>query len=385
MFTTGSKFFLGATVLSIVATIVVGVTIGGGAGWQAAVGLATTVVVFAFLAGINYFVRDGNVPSMQQNAAAQSAAAQPPAANSMWPLVAALGAGLVVVGTVSKPLVFKIGVVVLLAAAVEWMVQGFSERASADAAYNNTVRKRILNPLEFPLLAGGGLGLIVYSFSRIMLWIDKSGGPVIFVVVGALVLVGGFLFASRPSLKKSLIAGVCAIGALGIISTGAVMAIDGQRHIPEYPTTLSDPAVCNEEGEATGEAAEIDEKASQSVAAKASFAVTVSLRDGKLTATELGLEGERTVVTVSRSNATNIMFRNFDSHEHRFTVRMGSFTTTENGTAVTTKPLVCTQLVDHDGEQMLTVVFPKTSTASDEPFIIEVPGVEGQQIEVVVP
>ena len=71
------------------------------------------------------------------------------------------------------------------------MVHGWSERASADPAYNAGLRKRMLHPLEFPVLGAAGLAAIIYSFSRIMLWIDKSGGPVVFVIAGALVLFGG--------------------------------------------------------------------------------------------------------------------------------------------------------------------------------------------------
>ena len=110
----------------------------------------------------------------------------------------------IAVGAVSKPIVFKAGVVLVLAAGVEWMVQGWSERASADPAYNAELRKRMLHPLEFPVLGAAGLAVVIYSFSRIMLWIDKSRGPVVFIVAGALVLFGGFLFASKPSLKKGV-------------------------------------------------------------------------------------------------------------------------------------------------------------------------------------
>lgn len=382
MFTTGSKLFVGGTVLSLVATVVYGVTVGG---WQGTVALATLSAAFAFLAGVNFFIRDGNVPSMQPGATTDSAAAQPPPGRSMWPVVAGLGTALLAVGAVTQPLVFKIGVVAVLAAGVEWMVQAWSERASADPAYNEGVRRRLAHPLEFPVLAAVGLGLLVYSFSRIMLWIDKEGGPVIFVVVAALVLTGGFLLAARPTVKQSLVTGVCAIAALGLVSTGAVMAIDGERHIHTKPTTSSDPAICNEEGKGSGEAAEIDKKASQTVAAKSNFAVIVTVRDGVLTAQEQAIEGTRNVITLPRSNPTNIMFRNFDDTSRRFTVRMGAFTTAQDGIEVTTKPVVCTQLVGEDAVQMLTVRFDKSSAGTEEPYAIEVPGLEGQRIEIVVP
>ena len=63
----------------------------------------------------------------------------------------------------------------LLAATAEWMVQAWSERASADQAYNTEVRERIALPLEFPILAAVGVGVIIYSFSRVMLGLPVEG------------------------------------------------------------------------------------------------------------------------------------------------------------------------------------------------------------------
>jgi hypothetical protein len=387
MFTTGSKLFLGATVLSIVAAVVFGASKGGSAGWLGAVGLLSASLVFAFLFGVNYYAHDGNVSAMSDNATTDSAAAQPPVGRSMWPALAALAVGAIAVGAQSKPIVFKAGVVLLLAAAVEWMVQGWSERASADPVYNAGLRKRMLHPLEFPLLAAGGLAAIIYSFSRIMLWIDKSGGPVVFIIAGALVLFGGFLFASRPSLKKGLITGVCAIGALGVVSTGAVMAVDGQRTIEIHPTTRTDNgAACALAEKGTGTEAEVDVKGSQAVASKAGIGITLVLENGKLTAHEQAVPGNQDPVTISRGNIVNVIFKNHDPQDRRLTVNMGEFEQDINGTKVKQHPKVCTTLVRHDdGSQFLSFVLPKPSIASTQPYAFTVPGVEGAEVKIVVP
>jgi hypothetical protein len=388
MFTTGSKLFLGATVLSVVAAVVFGLSKGGPDGWLGVIGLLSAAVGFAFLFAVNYYTHDGNVSAMSDNATTVSPAAQPPVERSMWPALTAVAVAAIAVGAVSKPIVFKAGVVLLLAASVEWMVHGWSERASADPAYNASLRKRMLHPLEFPVVASAGLAAIIYSFSRIMLWIDKSGGPVVFVIAGALVLFGGFLFASKPSLKKGVIAGMCAIGALGLVSTGAVMAVDGQRTIEAHPTTQSDNgAVCALDEEGPGEQAEIDDKGSQAVASKASIGITVTLETGKLTAHELGVPGNQNPVTVSRGNVVNVIFKNRDSEKRRLTVNMGEFEEDINGTTVKTRPKVCTTLVRaKDGSQFLSFVLPKPSIASSQPYTFTVPGVEGlEPIEIKVP
>jgi hypothetical protein len=387
MFTTGSKLFLGATVMSIVAAVVYGASKGGAGGWEGVVGLLSAALVFAFLFGVNYFAKDGNVSAMSDNATTESPAAQPPVERSMWPALTAVAVGALAVGAQSRPIVFKAGVVLLLAAAVEWMVQGWSERASGDRSYNASLRKRMLHPLEFPLLAAAGLAAIIYSFSRIMLWIDKSGGPVVFIIAGALVLFGGFLFASRPTLKKGVVAGICTIGALGLVSTGAVMAVDGQRTIETHPTTRTDNgAACALAEEGPGTQAEVDNKGSQAVASKAAVGITVVLENGKLTAHELGLPGTLPVVTVSRGNIVNVIFKNHDPEKRRLTVNMGEFEQDINGTKVKQHPKTCTTLVrGKDGSQFLSFVLPKPSIASTQPYTFTVPGVDGASIEIKVP
>ncbi|MEO8265226.1 MAG: hypothetical protein ABI706_06900 [Ilumatobacteraceae bacterium] len=387
MFTTGSKLFLGATVLSIVAALVFGLSKGGADGWLGVLGLLSAALAFALLFGINHYAHDGNVSAMSDNATTQSPAAQPPAERSMWPALTAVAVAAIAVGAVSKPIVFKAGVALLLCAVVEWMVHGWSERASADPAYNAGLRKRMLHPIEFPVVAAAGLAAVIYSFSRIMLWIDKSGGPVVFIVAGALVLFGGFLFASRPSLNKGLVTGVCTIAVLGLVSTGAVMAVDGQRTIDPHPTTQSDNgAACALAEEGSGDQAEIDDKGSQAVASKASIGITVTLEGGKLTAHELAVPGNQNPLTVSRGNVVNVIFKNHDTVKRRLTVNMGEFETDVNGTLVKTRPTACTTLVhEKDGSQFLSFMLPKPSIATSQPYSFTVPGVDGAEIEIKVP
>jgi hypothetical protein len=378
MFTTGSKLFLGATVLSIVAAVIYGTSKGGPDGWLGVMGLISAALAFAFLAAVNYYVQDGNLSAMKENATIEAPAAQPPVEGSAWPALAAVAIGAIAVGAVSKPIVFKAGVVLLVAAAIEWMVHAWSERASADPAYNAGLRKRMLHPIEFPVLAAAGLAVVIYSFSRIMLWIDKSGGPVVFVIAGALVLFGGFLFASKPSVKKGVVIGACTIAALGLVSTGAVMAVDGQRTIPPHPTTQSDNgAVCDLAEEGPGEQAEIDDKGSQAVASKASIGITVVLENGTLSAYEQGVKGPQSPVTVSRGNQVNLIFKNKDHDKRRLTVNMGEFEEDINGTLVKTRPKICTTLVRPGGSQFLSFDLSKPSIASAQPYTFTVPGVEG--------
>ena len=169
MFTTGSKLFLGATVLSIVAAIVFGAVEGRCRRLARRDGAARPRrLAFAFMFGINYYTHDGNVSAMSEQrhdgSACRSAArrAQHVAGRSRPSAV-----GAIAVGAVSKPIVFKAGVVLVAGRGgrVDGPAAGASG-ASADAAYNASLRKRMLHPIEFPVLAAVGLAVVIYSFSR---------------------------------------------------------------------------------------------------------------------------------------------------------------------------------------------------------------------------
>jgi hypothetical protein len=372
MFTTGSKLFLGATALAMVATIVFGITEGGVVGWTATVSLVGVTLALAVLAGVNIYGRDGNVSAMDAAATTESTAAQDPPTPTMWPALAALALGVIVVGLVTSAAVFKIGLVLLLAVIIEWMVVAWSEQASVDRTYNAGLRQRILHPLEFPVLAAIGLGIVIYSFSRIMLFISKTTGPAIFGIVAALVLLAGVLFAYSPGLKKSVAIGVCTIAALGLVSTGAVMAIDGEREIHAHEIIADDPSICS-----SNEETEADHHASQSVAAKSSVAAEITLADGVLTAHQLGaIDQPDDKISLPRANPSVILFHNADEEEVRLVAHLGAFPTDVNGTTVVDRPVTCTALVEQDGTQSMVLRIPRSSVASSEPYQLTVPGID---------
>src|SRR3954465_3450262 len=101
MLTTGSKLLLGATVAATVSAVLWGITNGGASGYVGVIGLFSVAIAFGLLFGVNYYVRDCNVPATAPDALTASAAAMPPARRSLWPLIAAFGVGLIALGSVS--------------------------------------------------------------------------------------------------------------------------------------------------------------------------------------------------------------------------------------------------------------------------------------------
>ncbi len=368
--------------LSAGGAIVFGVTTGGPAGVLGTIGLLSLAIVFGFLAGINLYTRDGNVASLEPGVERTSAAAQPPVGRSLWPIVGAVGVGGLAVGAVSQPVVFKVSLIVVLATVVEWMIQGWSERASADRTYNEGVRKRLLHPLEFPIvgaLVGAG---VVYAFSRIMLSISKDAGRWVFIIIGAVIVAIGFLFAAKRGLSKGTAAGIVAVGALALVGVGVASAVSGQRPIEPHPEITS--AVCL--GTATeAQTEEIDNKASQDVSAKSNVISNVELTaDGRLVAFNLGTaDTEYHEITVPRSTTVHVLFTNKTEEPRRLTVHLGTFPAAD-GTAGS-EQADCTTALHPDGTAFLTFRLDKSQAASTTPYRLTVPGVDGQEIKLVVP
>jgi hypothetical protein len=230
------------------------------------------------------------------------------------------------------------------------------------------------------VVAALGLGIVIYSFSRIMLFLSKEGGPAAFGVMAALVLLVGFLFASKQNLRRSVTVGVCAVAALGLVSTGAVMAIDGEREIHEHETVADDPSICS-----SNEETEIDEKASQDLALKNGFSAIIVFDGRSLVARPSGMHGTTKTITLPRSTPSSIAFENDSDEDVRLTAHLGTFTTDVNGTPVTESPVTCTTLVEPGGKQFLSITFDKPSVATPEnPYRLAVPGFD-DPITIVVP
>ena len=382
MFTTGSKFLIGSSVLAAVSAIAYGVAQDGVMG---TVGLASAAIALAFLAGINIYTRDSNIWDDEISSVESAPAAARPPANSIWPMAFALGAVVLTVGLVTYQAVFVVGVVLLLAAGAEWTAEAWAERASADASFNAEVRSRIANPLEFPLAAAIGIGIIVYAFSRIMLWLSKTNTVVFFSVMGAIILAVAFLLAYRPGIKSRAAFGAIAVGVLALVAGGAAAGLDGEREIKEHETTEG----LTEEGEEiclSPDEFEADEKASQSVGATAAVAASITLGDdGLLTYTVNGPieEGAAERLTLPRSNPNNIVFINESDEDRRLSVDL---TVPPASAAEDVGPLLqCTTLVEPDGRQNITLTIGAPSFAAPDGYFFFVPGVESARLELVVP
>lgn len=374
MFTPGSKYFLGLTGLSFaVAVLYLFLVNPTDLGAIALFGLSASG---ATVAGFSLFTRDSDVYSAEEAVAAGTASP----ASSVWPMILAFGTALVLLGLVTNPIVFVLGVTVLVGGGVEWAVQNWAEGASFDGAYNQMVKSRVLGGLEYPGLAAVGLGVIAFLFSRVMLATSKTQAPVIFIIVSTIVLIIGMLIGFKPAVLGKKVVGIAVLGGLLLAGAGIASALAGERHelavAAEEDHYSAEHRECGEE-----ESEHYDHLANNTVSLRSSVTATVFVKDGKIYAEEVGLKRKVDTLTVRRANATSILFRNLDEEPRRLVVNLGSEKVAETG--VVEKVGTCTQLTDKNQEQILTLLIPKPATA-EEPYSFTVPGIEGQ-IKLVVP
>ena len=379
MITTSSKLFYGLGAGSLAGAVLWMISGNSALGAVALFFLATALL---FAGSIASFVRDGHVLSTDTAAHATAAATNRSPRASLWPLGTAVSVGVLVVGLISSPGIFKVGVALTLAMLGEWMIQNWSERGSADAAYNTKIRDYMVHPLELPVAGALLLAVIVLSFSRLMLALDKSAGTLVFAFVSAIVLAVGAVIAVRRNVSRRIVGAMSAVVLVALAGAGVATALDGEREqLVEY--SAEDPY--RDRG-CTAEKAYSDKKASRSVAAKSNILATVTLRDGQLIAEVAGYSEPQSELYIQRANPSTILFVNETDEARRMVLSYGKVVE-DLGDGVERETLLqsCTSKVEKGGQQSVTVRIPQPSFASDEPFSITVPGVSSARLSVVVP
>lgn len=159
---------------------------------------------------------------------------------AIWPVLGAIGAGITIVGYSSGGLILYAGFGVLVATLVEWMVQSWAERATADPAYNAALRNRIMYPIEVPAAGLLALGLVIITFSRVLLAVPKEGSIVIAAVVATLMVATAFFVVSRPKIPSGALAWVLAASAVVLLAAAVIGGVSGERRIGEHEGTKTE-------------------------------------------------------------------------------------------------------------------------------------------------
>ena len=264
MFTAGFKLFFGLFAAFAAAALAYGYTTGGNhvgpvsLGWKGGVGDHIGYGVLVALAAVALTVslvlvsfRDADAGAQARLQGLNEVPADRTVSASFWPVVAAFGAGATAVGLVLHPMVFVLGLALILLSMIEWTMDAWSDRATGDAAANRELRSRVMAPIEIPVVGALAVGVVVLAASRILLTVSKLEAVWVAGVVSAVILAGAWVYAARPGLGRRLVRMLGVAGALLLVVGGVLSAVAGERdfhpHTDDHHEESVEPAV-GEEG-----------------------------------------------------------------------------------------------------------------------------------------
>ncbi len=323
MFTTGAKFFYGLSVLGLIGAIAYGFN----SDWDpfGIVIFSSVTLASFFLGSITQAYRDATVPVSVGAVSAADAegeyGTEQQVSPSPWPAVAGFALSLTAIGLVTEQWVFLAGLALLAAVTIEWMVRAWSDRASADPAYNQGLRDQVLHPLEYPLYALVGGGIIVLGFSRVLLSMSSDAAVIAFIVFGAALLLGAIVVSMREERSGAFGAALVLILGVAVITAGCLAVGIGEREFHDA-------------------AEENESDRTQTVSDKASVCGTITVSGNQMTPDQ---------ITIPRALVCNILFKNLDDGTKRSLVlETGEGTHIETGA------------VEAPSSQILTVRLPNT-------------------------
>jgi hypothetical protein len=243
MITLGAKLYFGLTAAALVAAFVLGLASGGSIlgvisfAWAGPVGdqlgytvLVATAAITFFLGVVDTAFRSADAEVVAEVAGTDTVrAVVPPAHLSPWPIVAAFGVAILLVGLVVDSWLVGIGIVLLVAAAVEWTVDAYSDRATGDPVANRAIRNRLMAPIETPAAAAFGVFIFVFFASRVLLSVSKWGAVALFGASALIVLVVASVIANRPSFGRSALTALLLVGGLALVGGGVAGLAAGER------------------------------------------------------------------------------------------------------------------------------------------------------------
>ena len=220
------RYFAGRVTLAVAPPVALGLVTGmdgdGHIVFFGTIVLGTAAAAFALLAGLALSIGDGDSIDRER-------AHSHPAVPAWWPVMGAIGLGILMVGLVVDGFIAILGIATLLVSAVEWTFSSWSEHLSKDQEANAVERKRILAPFEIPLYGALSIALPVVLVSRIFLASSKNGASWFAIIASSLVLAFAFVLYAKPDLRKAVVASVLVLGGLALIVGGIAATARGER------------------------------------------------------------------------------------------------------------------------------------------------------------
>ncbi len=253
-----SRYFAGRIALAAAAAVVVGVLTGmdgtGHVVMYATIVLGVAAGAFALLFTLALTVGDGDSLDREHLAEYRPTPAY-------WPIMAAVGMGVLMVGLVTDSLLTIAGVALLLISAFEWTMSAWAEHLSTDAESNAVERARLMRPFEISLYGALAIAIPVVLASRIFLTVSKNAASWWAIVVASVILAFAFLIYAKPQIRRSIVASMLVLGGVALIVAGIASAVRGER---EFHSPHGHAEVSDDHGEAADEGAHTSDEMSES-------------------------------------------------------------------------------------------------------------------------
>lgn len=226
-----SRYFAGRIALAAAAAVAVGVLTGmdgtGHVVMYATIVLGVAAGAFALLFALALTVGDGDSLDREHSHEHRPTPAY-------WPIMAAAGMGVLMVGLVTDSLLTIAGVALLLISAIEWTMSAWAEHLSTDAESNAVERARLLRPFEISLYGALGIAIPVVLASRIFLTVSKTAASYAAIVIAAVILAFAFLLYAKPQLRRAVTASMLVLGGVALIVAGITSAVIGEREFHHH-------------------------------------------------------------------------------------------------------------------------------------------------------
>jgi hypothetical protein len=268
MLTWGSKYFFGLSLAAFVAAVAYAWISGGGPlgglsfGWYQGVGdhlgyavLMGAAVALFLLGVLSVWVRDADAEEMASLAGTEKVPqARPPVNPSYWGAVVGFGVACVAIGASVSGAFLWLGFALLFVAAMEWVVLAWTDRATGDPVANNTLRNRLMLPIEVPLFGALAIAVLVLGLSRVFLAVPAMGAVALASVLATIGFGLAIAFAYRPHwFSANAVSGIVAAFAGMILVAGVVAAAVGPREFHDYTEDHRDEQPAPDEAGTVGQ------------------------------------------------------------------------------------------------------------------------------------
>lgn len=172
--------------------------------------------------------------------AEQTPVGGPASRPSPWPLLVAVGFGLLALGAATNGEVQVASAAVLAVAAAGWLVQHWGEDPRASHAFGSRIRERLALPFALPVSVVVLVAIIAISLSRVFLALPETATRGVALAIAMVVLISAFVIAASTRMARTALGLLTGFALVCVVGAGLVGVIHGERKFerPKLSTTF---------------------------------------------------------------------------------------------------------------------------------------------------